>query len=182
VAGDLPSKQGVFHFRTLADVMNDKIISAGSGLSVYHHPNVRDIAAKIPRNEIARQIIITIRRWWQSFTFTTEEDHQVGDTAVIDVCVCVRQSPARLIRVACEIRLHVVVNFFLQVNADGAIDADDLVGANTGVGGDVSIGIRYTNVGRILTNRVVGPFDGDGHQFLRESDTFGISGVIGKQT
>jgi len=29
---------------------------------------------------------------------------------------------------------------------------------------------------------VVGPFDGGSYQFLRERDTLGISGVIGKQT
>ena len=162
--------------------MNDKVIPAGRGLSIYHHPNVRDISAKIPRDKIARQITITNCRCCQSFTFATEEDHQVRDAAVIDVCVWVKQSPAKVIRIACEIRLHVFVNFFLQVDADGAIDANDLVGADTGVGGNVSMGIRYTNVGRIVANRVVGPFDGGGYQFLREGDTLGISGVIGKQT
>ena len=87
-----------------------------------------------------------------------------------------------MIRIACEIRLHVLVNFFLQVDADGAIDPNDFVGANTGAGGDVSIGIRYTNVGRIVVNRVLRPFDGGGYQFLREGDALRISGMIGKQT
>ena len=67
-------------------------------------------------------------------------------------------------RIGGAILLHVLVNKFLQVDADGAVDADNFVGANAGIGGDVTIWIGDVNVGGelLVANGVGGAFVGGG--------------------
>ena len=67
-------------------------------------------------------------------------------------------------RIGGAILLHVLVNEFLQVDAEGAIDADNFVGADAGVGGDVSIGIGDVDVGGFVANGVGGAFVGGGEE------------------
>ena len=67
-------------------------------------------------------------------------------------------------RIGGAILLHVLVNQFLQVDAEGAIDADNFVGADAGVGGDVSIGISDVDVGGFIADGVGGAFVGGGEE------------------
>ena len=76
-----------------------------------------------------------------------------------------------------KIRLHVFVDFFLQINADSAIDADDLVSADAGVCGNVAIGIGDVNVLGIIADGVMGAFDRSGHEFLGEGRVLGVGCV-----
>ena len=67
-------------------------------------------------------------------------------------------------RIGGAILLHVLVNKFLQVDADCAIDSDDFIGADAGVGGDVSIGISDVHVGGFVANGVGGALVGSGEE------------------
>ena len=80
-------------------------------------------------------------------------------------------------RIGGAILLHVLMNKFLQVDADGAVDADDFVGADAGVGGDVSIGIGDADVGRVsVANGVGGAFVGGSEEMGEELVILGLLG------
>ena len=67
-------------------------------------------------------------------------------------------------RIGSAVLLHVLVNEFLQIDADRAIDADNFVGAHAGFGGDVSIGIGDVDVGGFVANDVGGAFVSGGEK------------------
>ena len=71
---------------------------------------------------------------------------------MIDVGIGVSEQPAALIGIGGKILLHFFVDFFLQVDAEGAIGADHLVGADTGAGGDITVWIGNSDVSRIVAN------------------------------
>ena len=51
------------------------------------------------------------------------------------------------------------MNFFLEINAYGAVGADDHIGANASVGWNISARICDSHVGWIVSNRVMGALD-----------------------
>ena len=71
-------------------------------------------------------------------------------------------------RICVAISLHVLVNKFLQVDANCAIDADNFVGADAGVGGNVSIGIGDVDVSGFVANGVGGAFVRGGDEVREE--------------
>jgi len=44
------------------------------------------------------------------------------------------------------------MNFFLQVDAEGAVGTDHFIGADPGAGRDITIGIGNPDVGRIVAD------------------------------
>src|SRR4029077_14387926 len=89
------------------------------------------------------------------FSFTLEESHQIGDATVVNIRVRVRKKPSPLIRVGREIVQHILVNFFLQIDTDGAVCADNFIGADTCIGRDVPVWVGNPDVGGIVTNDMV---------------------------
>src|SRR5579859_7328471 len=71
---------------------------------------------------------------------------------MIDVGVGVSEHPAALIGIGGKIILHVFVDFFLQVDAKGAVGANHFVGADACAGGDVAVGIGNSDVTRIVAD------------------------------
>ena len=140
------------------------------------HANVRNVSTQIPSDKITRNVVSDIGGRGEIFSLSTEEHHQVSNAPMIDVGVGMEELPSKVIRVTPEIGLHVLVNFFLQIDADGAINSNDLVVANTGVCGHVAVGIRDTNGGRLVPHRVVGAFNGSSREFLRECDPGRVRG------
>src|SRR5256885_15619500 len=63
---------------------------------------------------------------------------------MIDIRVRMRQPPAPLVWVSAEILDHILVNFFLQIDAHGAVGANNFVGAHSGIGRDISSRIGNT--------------------------------------
>jgi hypothetical protein len=69
---------------------------------------------------------------------------------MVDVAVSLGPMPPSWIRR--EIAFHVLMNFFLQVDADSPINTDDFIRANPGVGWNVAIRIGDAYVGGVISN------------------------------
>ena len=67
-----------------------------------------------------------------------------------------------------EVTLHVLVNFFLKIDADGAVSANDLVGADASARSNVAAGVRDADVGGVVTDDVMGALDGCGDEAIGE--------------
>src|SRR5262249_22624228 len=76
--------------------------------------------------------------------------------------------PAGLVGIGGEVALHVFVDFFLQVNADGAKGANYLVGANAGSGGHVAVRVGNSNVRPVVADDMVSTLDRSGDKALRK--------------
>jgi hypothetical protein len=95
---------------------------------------------KTPGHKIARTIIPRVRREGKHLPAAAEKDHEVCYAAVVDVGVggwdpsagCTSPRPG----IRSEVIRHVLVDFFLEVNADRAVGPDDFVGADAGGGKD----------------------------------------------
>ena len=87
---------------------------------------------------------------------------------MIDVCVGAHGHPTQVVGIVPEIGLHIFVNFFLEVDADGSIDAYDFVGADAGVGGDIASRIGNMDVSGIVADGVSGAFLGGSNEALKE--------------
>src|SRR5690348_6404426 len=87
---------------------------------------------------------------------------------MIDVRIGSCREPSPTARVAGKILNHIFVNLFLQVNPDCAIRADDFVGANTCVGRYVAPGVWNSNIGGIIQDSMVCPFNRRGYKSLEE--------------
>jgi hypothetical protein len=61
------------------------------------------------------------------------------------------------------------MDFFLQIDADGAIGPDDFIGADSGGRRNIPSRVRDANVGRIVANDVVSAFHGGGHEAVKEA-------------
>jgi len=168
VPGDFPLKEHIFHFWALTDVVDDQVPPGLRGFSVDYHANVGNIAAKIPRDNIAWGVVCAVCASRKSFPFAAEEDHQVGHTPVVNVRVRAKKHPAKVVRVTPEIGLHIFVDFFLQVHSDSAVNADDLVGADAGARRNISARIRNADIGWVVPNNVSRAFDRGGDKALGE--------------
>jgi hypothetical protein len=104
---------------------------------------------------------------------TGEEDHEIWNAAMINVwisggiCAACRAIPFPRIRR--KVAGHVFVDFFLQINADGAIGPDHFIGADSGGRWDVSSRIRDANVGGIIADGVMSSFDGGSYQAVKDA-------------
>jgi hypothetical protein len=66
------------------------------------------------------------------------------------------------------VTLHVLVNFFLKIDADGAVSANDLIGADAIARSNVAAGVRDADVGGVVTDDVLGALDGCRDQAIDE--------------
>ena len=59
---------------------------------------------------------------------------------------------------------HVLVDLFLEVNANCAVRPDDFIGANARVARNITPGIWNPDVGGIVTHRVMSAFESGGNE------------------
>ena len=147
--------------RAPADVVNDEITAGLRRFLVHYDSDVGDLAAEILGDEVAGTIVKRVGRERQRFTLTAEKDHEIRDAAMVNIrvgCLVVRARP--FVWVQSEVTLHVLVNFFLKIDADGAVSANDLVGADASAGSNVAAGVRDADVGGVVTDDVMGALDG----------------------
>lgn len=123
---------------------------------------------------MAGSVVFTFVGDGELLAFAGKEDHQVGDAAMVDVGIGAELHPAEMIRVDPKISFHVFVNFFLQIDAEGAVGADYFVGADAGVGGNIAAGIGDADVGGDVADIVGGTFDGGVGEFVEEGLTQGF--------
>src|SRR6267154_1790143 len=168
MARDFPIEQDVFHLRSAPYVVNDKVATCTRGLSVHHHADVRHVATQVPRYKITGGIVFFPHAGGQRFAFASQKSHQIGNAAVINACVRMGKEPTPLIWIRREIAHHVLVNFFLQVNSNGAICPNNFIGAHAGVGRNIAIRIGNADVSRVIADDVVSAVDGSGDQFLQK--------------
>jgi len=88
---------------------------------------------------------------------------------VIDIGIGVRKQPSALIRIRRKIVQHILMNFFLQIDANSAVCANNFVGTNSGFRWDVTVWVGNAHVRRIIANRNVRAFYRSLDQFLKES-------------
>lgn len=168
VARNFPSEQNVFPLRSLADVVHNQMAAAFRGLLFDHHPDVRHVAAKVPGDDVAGQIVCRIMRYGQCLALSAEEDHQIRHPAMVNIGVQMLGEPFLLSWVEREVLVHVLVDFFLEVDPNRAVRANDFVGTYAGVFGNIPARIGYANVGRIVTHTVMRSFFCRGDQLLEE--------------
>jgi hypothetical protein len=87
---------------------------------------------------------------------------------MVNVGIGAPQQPVPLARVSRKILHHVFMDFFLQVDSQGAVRADDFISANARIRGDISAGIRNSHVGRNVSDGVVRAFDRSRDEFLQK--------------
>jgi hypothetical protein len=104
----------------------------------------------------------------QGFPLALEEHHQIRNATVVDIRVGMRQRPAPLVGVRRGVLQHVFVDLFLQIDAHGAVTPNNFIRGNAGVGRNVPAGIRDSNIGRNIADRVMGALHGGGNQAPRE--------------
>jgi hypothetical protein len=110
---------------------------------IYDNSDVSDASSKVPCNDLAWGIGSRVGCRRQLCSTRRKEHHEVRDPPVVDVRI--RLTLASM-RVSVEIAQHVLMNFFLQINAERAMTADHFIGTNACIGGDIASGIGNANV------------------------------------
>ena len=113
MSGDLPIEQYVFHFGPLADVMNDHVASCQRRFLIDNDPDVRDSTSQIPGYKVPRGIVLNMVAGSEALALAAEENHEIGDSSMIDVRICACEEPSPIARIGGEITYHIFVNFFL---------------------------------------------------------------------
>ena len=75
------------------------------------------------------------------------------------VDVPVGTAKTKVFRVNGEVGRHVLVNFFLQIDAERPVRPNDDVGTNATVRRNVAVGIRNTHVRRVVDDFLPSPFE-----------------------
>jgi len=148
--------------------MDDQPSAAFQGFYIHNDPDMRHISAQVPRDNIARGIILGVQRNRKTLAFAAEKCHQVGYAAVIDARIRMHLVPFYFGRIIRPIVHHVFVNFLLQIDANGPIGANNFVGADAGAGRDVSSGIVEMDVGGNVLYGMSCALDCRGHEFIEE--------------
>jgi len=161
MADNVPAKEFIFHFGSIADVVDDHVMPAGP-FFIDDDSDMRHAATQIPGHNVTRQVILRPKTNRQNFSFSREESHQVGNPSVINVAV---RMSLRFVRISREISLHVFVNLLLSVDTDGAVNPNHLIGAYAGVRRDIPAWIWDTDVIRNVANGMVSAFDSSSHKF-----------------
>src|SRR6266568_5911165 len=87
---------------------------------------------------------------------------------MVDVGVGMGKEPATLLWIGRKTLLHVLVDFLLEVDSNGAVGTDDLISANASFFGNVAAGIRNADVRRVVTHAVMRSFLSGGDQLFLE--------------
>lgn len=137
----LPIEQSIFFGNSAADVVEDEV----SFVTVV--PVVRDeadvshaFAVEVPGNDIAGLIIRAVRRNGNGLASASEEGLQVRNASMVDARVRIFQPP--FLGIDGEIRRHVFVNFFLQVDASVSKRTNDYICTRSGIGRHVAARVR----------------------------------------
>jgi hypothetical protein len=112
------------------DVVDDEV-AAGLGRFLDNDDSdVRHVVAEVSSNQVAGTVVRSNGGHRQRVPFAAKETHQVGYAAVVDVGVRARLRPLPPSRIRRKVVLHVLVDFFLQIDADGATGTDNFIGAD----------------------------------------------------
>ena len=87
---------------------------------------------------------------------------------MIDIGIGVRKQPSALIRIRRKIVQHILMNFFLQIDANSSVCANNFVGTNSGFRWDVTVWVGNAHVRRIIANGEVRTFYRSLDQFLKK--------------
>jgi hypothetical protein len=79
-----------------------------------------------------------------------------------------RKKPSALIWIGREIVQHILMNFLLQIDTDGAVCANDFMGADTGFSRNIPVWVGNSDVRRIIANAKVRTLNGRLDQFLKK--------------
>jgi len=158
VSRDFPGEQHIFHLVSLSNVVHDHV-TASRALAIDNDPNVRHVAAKIVRNQIAGIVVSWMHSDRQRFPFALEKDHQIRHPPMIDVAIGFPGKPPPLPWIGREILLHILVDLLLKVHAHGAVGANDFIGADSGIARNITTRIGDAYIGRIVANGLVGSFN-----------------------
>src|ERR1041385_7449497 len=116
-------------------------------------------------------IIVGIRGERQRFSMPREENHQVRHATMIDIGIggdacgaCTRP----FFWICGNMVRHVLVNFFLQIDPNRAIDANYFVRADSSRSGHISTWIRYANISRIIPNDMLRALDCNRHEAVKK--------------
>src|SRR5882757_8169702 len=88
---------------------------------------------------------------------------------MINVAVRLSGKPSPLPWVGREILLHIFVDLLLKIHAYGTVRANDFVGADSCIARNVTTRIRNAYISRIVTNGMVGSFNGRTDETFRKA-------------
>ncbi len=171
--GDFIGEKHIFKLGSSPDIVDDERAEAIEGAFVRHDAYMGQGAdhLQVPGHEVADFVIVRVLGDGEGLAVAGEEGLQVRDAAVVDVGVRAFQAPE--LGVEAEVRFHVLVDLFLQVDAERAIGADDDIGADAEMGGDVAAGVGDFEIAAVVGDCGFGLFQGG----LREG--FGEGGGAG---
>jgi len=115
MADDLPGEQDVLQPGAGADVVDNLIIAREPRFGIADHSYVQQTPAQVPGNYVSRQVVLSFVGDRQRFPFEIEVSHQVLNPAMIDIGVGPLSAP--FIRIGGKVERHVLVDFFLKVDA-----------------------------------------------------------------
>ena len=147
MAGDGVGEEVVILGGTAADVVNDVGNSTGVLLIGDEH-DVGAVARDGASDKIARFVVLLFPGDLERDAPALEVGSEIRNPPVIDIFVRSLQSP--VFGVFAEVRLHVLVDQFLEVEVHAAEGADDDIGANAAVLWDITAGVFQGNIGRVV--------------------------------
>ena len=124
------------------------------GSSPGYNADMGDTTTQVPADDVARLVIVRLLRHGQDRPMPGEERHQIGNPPV--VYVLVRPGEPPVLRVTAEVVLHVLVNFLLQIDPEFPVGPDHHIGADAPVRRHITVGIGYSEVGRVIANVLLG--------------------------
>jgi len=146
-------EETILALRTLTDVVDDP----GALAAVWGGDDEGDVgqsASDGTSDEVAGEVVGGILGDGQGGFLALEEGLEIWHAAVVDVFV--RRAEAPVLRVGGKGALHVLVDEFLQIEAERPVAADDLIGTDAGVGGHIAAGVVELHVGGIVANALAG--------------------------
>jgi len=169
-------EEDVFALRTLADVVDEeRTVRAGSN-SVGNEADVEEAGRKTPDHEVAGDVIGSTSCDRKLLSLALEEDHEIGDTAVVDVGVGREMAPIG--GIASGRFLFVLVDEHLEIDLHLAQGADDDVGADAPIQRHVAAGVGDLHISGIVAGGDADLGEGGLHEGLAPgSDAIRRSGV-----
>src|SRR6266496_929243 len=95
VADNFPAKEFVFHFGPRSNVVDDHVTATRS-LLVHDDADMGHAATQVPSDDVTRYVIRRAKTFRQSGALSCEENHQVGNSPVINIGVRMSLPPMRI--------------------------------------------------------------------------------------
>ena len=150
MSGEWELEEAVLTFRPLADVVDDP----GRGAAIRcrnDDGDVWEVRGHGAGDEITGQIVGSVLCDGQRGTTPLEKRLQIRHAAVVDVFVGRFEAPD--FRIGGKGAFHVLMDEFLQVEAERSVTANDFIRADAGIGGDITIWVIQPHISRLVTNR-----------------------------